>query len=207
MPSYFYNKNANQLAEQYLSQSFEQIHQNWISYLPEILSKPNAHILDVGAGAGRDAKYLAEQGKANNIKVIAAEPARLLAEIGQLQTLGENVHWLEDSLPDLTEVIKLKVNFELILLSAIWTHIPYDQRITAIEILTKLLKPGGKLVITLRYGISGDERPMHKVCVEELKQVASQFGLKTELETEIEGDKFGRGFVQWQSVVLGRGLL
>ncbi|WP_299265239.1 hypothetical protein [uncultured Psychrosphaera sp.] len=56
----FYNDNANKLAEQYLSKTFEQVHQSWSQLLPSIINNPNARILDLGAGSGRDVKYLAE---------------------------------------------------------------------------------------------------------------------------------------------------
>ncbi|ALO35292.1 hypothetical protein CMT41_11595 [Colwellia sp. MT41] len=57
MPAKFYNKNAEALAQQYLSTSFEQVHQSWHQLLPAIINNPNARLLDIGAGSGRD-EYL-----------------------------------------------------------------------------------------------------------------------------------------------------
>jgi len=58
LPAKFYNENANALAQQYLSKSFEQVHQSWSQFLPSIIKNSNARILDLGAGSGRDSKHL-----------------------------------------------------------------------------------------------------------------------------------------------------
>jgi SAM-dependent methyltransferase len=202
MHANFYDVNAQQLAEQYLSKSFEEVHSAWAEFLPVILNKPNARILDLGAGAGRDSKYLAEQGEAKDVSIIAVEPAKLLAEIGQQQTQGLNVKWVEDSLPALDVVSRQEVSFDLILLSAVWMHIPKSDRPRAIRKLANLLKPGAKLVISLRHGPSGDERKMHDVSTEELELLAKTVGLSVVLKTEHDSDKLGRDTVHWQTVVL-----
>ena len=202
MPESFYNKNADYLAKLYLSKSFEQVHQPWLEYLTPILNKPDARILDLGAGAGRDSKYLAQQGASNNISVTAIEPAEMLAELGKQHTQGLNVRWLQDSLPDLTTVTKQEVSFDLILLSAVWMHIPETQRSRSLRKLANLLKPGGKLVISLRHGPSGDERNMLDVCSDQLLHMSKEFGLSPLLVTDKNADVIGRESVTWQTVVL-----
>ena len=47
MPAKFYNEHANELAQQYLSTSFDQVHQSWHQLLPAIISNPNARLLDI----------------------------------------------------------------------------------------------------------------------------------------------------------------
>jgi len=83
----FYNDNANELAQQYLSKSFVEDHKSWSQFLPSIIEKPNARILDLGAGSGRDAKYLAEFSDKKNtehsVQIFAVEPAKALSRIGQ----------------------------------------------------------------------------------------------------------------------------
>jgi len=205
----FYNDNASELAQQYLSKSFEEIHQSWSACLPSIINNPNARILDLGAGAGRDAKYLAQlaekqHGASNQTQVIAVEPANLLAQLGEVQTRHLKVTWLEDSLPALSRVAKQEISFDLILLSAVWMHIPPSDRARSIRKLANLLKPGGKLVISLRHGQNQAEftqRNMHLVCADELKQLATDVGLFTQLETPKEADTLGRNHVTWQTLV------
>ncbi len=202
MSESFYNKNAEKLAELYLSKTFEQVHQSWLSYLTPVLNKKDARILDLGAGAGRDSKYMAEQGASNNVSITAIEPALTLAQLGKQQTQGLNVRWLQDSLPDLHAVTKQEVSFDLILLSAVWMHIPDSQRARSLRKLANLLKPGGKLVISLRHGPSGDERNMFDVCSDRLLQRGKKCGLLPLLVTENHKDVLEREAVSWQTVVL-----
>ncbi|AOW75546.1 SAM-dependent methyltransferase [Colwellia sp. PAMC 20917] len=210
MAPQFYNDNATELAQQYLSKSFDEVHQSWSQFLPSIIENPNARILDLGAGSGRDAKHLAElaantHNEKNNIQILAAEPAKELSIIGQKTTQGLNIKWLEDSLPALSNVTQQEISFDLILLSAVWMHIPPSDRTRSIRKLANLLKPGGKLVISLRHGQTEQEckkRKMHHVCAGELKQLATDVGLFTKLETAQEEDKLGRNHVSWQTVVL-----
>jgi SAM-dependent methyltransferase len=202
MSENYYNKNANQLAKMYLSKTFEQVHQNWLEYLTPVLNKSDARILDLGAGSGRDSKYLAEQGAINNVCITAIEPAQKLAELGKQHTQGLNVNWLQDSLPDLNVVTKQEISFDLILLSAVWMHIPDSQRARSLRKLANILKPGGKLVISLRYGPSGDERSMFEVCSEQLIQLGKGLGLMPLLVSDKNQDVIGREQVKWQTVVL-----
>ena len=202
MSANFYNDHAAQLADLYLSKTFEQVHAAWLEHLSPILNNPHSRILDIGAGSGRDSKYLAEQGAANNVQITAIEPAQTPAEFGGKQTQGLNVNWLQDSLPDLSVVTKQEISFDLILLSAVWMHIPESQRARSLRKLANLLKPGGKLVISLRHRPSGDERKMFAVCREQLIQLGKEFGLTPLLVSDKNHDVIGRDEVKWQTVVL-----
>jgi SAM-dependent methyltransferase len=206
----FYSENAKELSQQYLSKTFDEVHKSWSQFIPSIIENSNARILDLGAGSGRDAKHLAElaaktHSTKNNIQIIAAEPAKELSQLGQKTTQGLNIKWVEDSLPALSNVTKQEVSFDLILLSAVWMHIPPSDRARSMRKLANLLKPGGKLVISLRHGQTDQEckqRQMHHVCADELKKLATDVGLFTKLETAKEEDKLGRKHVSWQTVVL-----
>lgn len=206
----YYSDNAAELAQQYLSKTFEQVHKSWTHFLPSILENPNARILDLGAGSGRDAKYFAELAetthKAKNcVQVYAVEPAKELSRIGQKTTQGLQVKWLADSLPALNNITKQEISFDLILLSAVWMHIPPSQRARSMRKLANLLKPGGQLVISLRHGQTEQDlttRKMYVVCADESKKLATDVGLFCKLETPKEPDQIGREHIQWQTVVL-----
>ena len=206
----FYNDHAAELTSQYLSKSFDDIHHNWSHLFPSIIANPNARILDLGAGSGRDVKYMAEQaekthGAENHVQILGVEPAQKLNAIGRQTTKDLKVTWCDDSLPSLNTITKYEISFDLILLSAVWMHISVSDRPRAIRKLANLLKPGGKLVISLRHGQTADEckrRAMHAVCLDELKRLATEVGLFTQLETQIETDKLGRSHISWQTIVL-----
>ncbi|AQS36049.1 Methyltransferase domain [Shewanella psychrophila] len=225
----FYNEHADDLAAQYLSKSFEEVHASWLPHLNSILnpssvkpalashrlpeasllanklSEQNAKLrfLDIGAGVGRDVKYLAElDTEKQAVEVYAVEPAQGLAALGQKFTQDLNVTWLDDALPALVKVTSLDSRFDLTLLSAIWMHIPIQERADSIRTLAKLLAPNGKLVITLRHGPCNDERQMFQVSDKELECLAESVGLTVIDTTANETDKLGRAEVYWQTLVL-----
>jgi len=181
-----------------------------VAPLPPIFEKNNANILDVGAGVGRDVKHIAEvaaqtQKGGDTCQIYAVEPAEELMRVGQLTTQGQNVHWLQDSLPALDKITRLEISFDLILLSAVWMHVPASQRTRAIRKLANLLKPGGKIVISLKFGMTEkeqQERTMFDVSVEEVERLAQNLGLFSKLEAANTSDKLGRSGVHWQTLVL-----
>ncbi|WP_298772448.1 class I SAM-dependent methyltransferase [uncultured Shewanella sp.] len=238
MPTTFYNNNAVQLFDQYLSASSEEVHGAWLHHVQPLFDADSAfdnkapRILDIGAGAGRDAKFFAEKFAErcapefvegveekgakegvekcmeNECQVFAVEPAGVLAKMGQAHTHDLNVKWIEDSLPALEQVSRYGVSFDLILLSAVWMHVPPSSRGRAIRKLANLLKPGGKLVITLRFG-QGEadlrqqtQRKMHQVCIDELQNLAQAVGLVVVDKILNQADSLGRSEVQWQTLVL-----
>lgn len=169
----FYSKNADVLHETYHKISPEEIHADWLHYIPDT----KALILDVGAGSGRDSSWLASKGH----EVVAVEPVDELRMKAQEQ-MNPSVLWIKDSLPALNEVYKLDNKFELILLSAVWNHVAPSDRERAFRKLTNLLRPGGKLVITLRKGPSYGDRTFYDCSGEELNTYARKFMLQLLLE-------------------------
>ncbi len=190
----YYSTNAQSLTEQYNSVPFESVHKDWLDDIPT-----EGMALDVGAGSGRDARFLAARG----LSVVAVEPADGIRELAQQYVVGKPIHWVSDTLPELSEVFALQTKFDLILLSAVWMHIAPSSRQRAFRKLSSLLKPNGKLIISLRHGACHDERTMHPVSADELSQFASQYGLTYKLLTPSEqNDELGRSDVSWQTVAL-----
>lgn len=187
-----YHQGAALFAAQYDALSFEVVHRSWHQYWPE-----NQLVLDIGAGSGRDATWLAKQG----CQVIAVEPAADLRKIGQVKTT-EQVQWLQDSLPELKACYQLNVKFNTILLSAVWMHIPPTERERAFRKITNLLAPGGRFVISLRYGSFSDGRASYPVDIDEIALLAKQFGLVTRFIGHKEPDAGGRSGIEWQTLVL-----
>lgn len=189
----FYNQHSEDLLQNYTSVTFEEVHASWKLFWP--FSGDN--ILDVGAGIGRDAKWFSDQ----KCTVIALEPAKEMRELGKKHT-GEQVQWLDDSLPELNHTIGLGMRFDVILVSAVWMHIPVSSRARAFRKLSNLLAPNGRLVISLRHGDFSDGRSSYSCLTDELAQFSKDACLHTRLVTEVEPDALKRGEVQWQTVVM-----
>jgi SAM-dependent methyltransferase len=189
-----YHDRADDFFRQYQSVAAEKVHASWLAVLDTM---PAGHALDVGAGSGRDARYLASRGWS----VVAVEPADALRERAmQLPVAG--LTWLADALPELSVVYRLQTKFDLIVLSAVWMHIAPSARSRTLRKLAGLLKPGGKLIVTLRHGEFTDGRTAYPVSFAELKQLADAQALQATLLNEPQADELGRQEVSWQTVLL-----
>lgn len=152
--------------------------------------------LDVGAGSGRDARWLSSLG----FEVVAVEPAdgfrAHAAGVGH-----EGIRWLDDRLPSLDRVHRLGLSFDLITLSAVWQHVAPDDRPRALRKLVTLLKPGGILAMTLRSGPAPVDRPMHSTSAGEVESLARAQGMEV-LKIAATPDLQERDGVRWTSIAL-----
>lgn len=189
-----YDQNAEQLVSQYESLTFEHVH----PVLLDLLPSPGATILDVGAGSGRDAAWLASKG----YDVVAAEPSEAMRALARKCHPSPRIHWVGDSLPDLAQVRRLGLTFDLILLSAVWMHVPPASRPRALRKLATLLSPNGRIAISLRIGPPDTDRAMYEVTLPELASMAQQFGLRL-VRTDDSTDRLGRPGISWTTAVLG----
>lgn len=190
-----YTKNAAEYTQKYEAVRFEDAHGSWRSHWPEA----NALVLDIGAGSGRDAAWLAGRG----CSVVAVEPASGMRQAAGLRHPEPRIQWLDDSLPSLEKVLRLNLQFDLILLSAVWQHVAPGSRERAFRKIASLLKPGGRFVVTLRLGSVDDGRVMYPVSADELVSLAGGRGLEAEILNP-DRDFMGRGTVRWQTVLLTR---
>lgn len=179
----WYEQNAATLISAYESLRTEDVHGWLLNLIPDHPSL----VLDVGAGSGRDASWLAALGH----KVIAVEPIAAMREEGYRLHPHPKICWIDDRLPALQKVHRLGVTFHFILLSAVWMHIPPTERSWAFQKLITLLKPGGLLAITLRHGAAEAERGMYEVTGEELEGLAQEYGATIIRQVE-ESDRLGR---------------
>jgi len=101
------------------------------------------------------------------------------------------IHWVADSLPDLSHVRRLGLSSDLILLSAVWMHVPPTARQRALRKLATLLAPNGRIAVSLRIGPADTARAMHEVTLQELMAMAQQFGLRL-VRTDDSPDRLGR---------------
>jgi SAM-dependent methyltransferase len=189
-----YDAQAGILAERYESTSAEAVHAALREFIPR---GQDLIALDVGAGSGRDAAWLASLG----YEVVAAEPAAGMRSEAQRRHPDPRIRWLDDRLPDLAGVHRLGLAFDLILLSAVWMHVPLHVRGRAFRKLSTLLKPGGVILMSLRDGPSEPDRPMWPAPAGEIEAFARTHGLAV-LRSVTTPDQLGRTDVLWTGMCL-----
>ncbi|MCA0359076.1 MAG: methyltransferase domain-containing protein [Proteobacteria bacterium] len=190
----FYDRAAEDLVDRYEALDFGQAH-------PHLAAKLSGaaplNILDVGAGSGRDAAAMASLGH----HVWAAEPSDRMRGLGRALHGAEEIQWLDASMPKLQAQGLTGRRFDLIVLSAVWMHVPVEDRREALERLSALLTQGGEIYLTLRLGPGDAGRAMYPVTSDELGRLAPLAGL----EQRVLGDKpdlLGRKDISWRTVVL-----
>jgi 2-polyprenyl-3-methyl-5-hydroxy-6-metoxy-1,4-benzoquinol methylase len=197
-----YNDKAADFFRQYEAVAATKVHRSWLGLISQ---QPQSRALDIGAGSGRDARFLASLG----FRVTAVEPANVLREqaiaYGQQQPAPKHeIEWLADQLPNLTKVVGLQQSYDLVLLSAVWMHLTTQQRALTLPVLASLMAPDALLVLTLRHGDFSDGRQSYPVSADEILQLIQQHHLPmtATLVTDLEPDTLGRSDVLWQTVVL-----
>jgi protein-L-isoaspartate O-methyltransferase len=188
-----YHDNAVSLAEQYESIGFEDVHRDVLHWFPGTC----CNVLDVGAGSGRDAAALALKGHL----VVAVEPVEGLRNEGKKRHPLPNLEWIDDCLPELHATRQRNQGFGLILLTAVWMHLPAEERRDAMQVLSELILPAGRMIMTLRHGPVPEGRQMFDVSAQETIDLAGNFGLKHRYSGQRQ-DMFDRGDVSWSLVVL-----
>lgn len=188
----YYSGNAQAFLDLYDKASPEEVHKDWLHLLPET----KAFILDVGAGSGRDAHWFALRGH----EVTAVEPVTELRLKAQQKHPHPAIQWIDDSLPGLKDIYKLDQKFDIILVSAVWNHVHPNERERAFRKLVNLLKPGGKLIVTIRHGLATDKRIFHESTAQELHALARKFMIQVILERDSQ-DGLGRPGIYWSAMV------
>jgi SAM-dependent methyltransferase len=190
-----YDARAREFAAQYESLNAATVYSALVDYFKP--RRSGAMALDVGAGSGRDAAWLCSL----SYEVVAAEPAAGMRAEGRRRHSESPIRWLDDRLPDLHVVHGLGLGFDLILLSAVWMHVPEPVRPRAFRKLATLLKPGGILLLTLREGPSEPNREMWPARLSEIERFARTHGLAV-LRSIAIPDQLGRPEVRWTAVCL-----
>ena len=167
------------------------------AWLDGMLPPAPALVLDVGAGSGRDAAWLARLGH----DVVAVEPSAAMRAEGERRHSDTGVRWVADHLPALPAIHRLGLTFDLILLSGVWQHVTPIERERAMRKLLGLLRPGGVLALTLRHGPAEVERAMHPVSLAEVERLARDHGALVARVVDMP-DQMARPEVSWTGVAL-----
>jgi SAM-dependent methyltransferase len=191
-----YADEAEALVKQYESLTFADVHRQVLHLIPATASR----VLDIGAGTGRDAAGFAAMGH----RVVAVEPTEALRSRAAELHPSSQIQWLDDSLPDLAEVLALGVGFDVVMLTAVWMHLDLAQRQRAMPRVAALLRPGGVLIMSLRYGPVPPGRRMFTVSAEETIRLADAEGLQSILKFEAADGALRRPGVSWARLAFGK---
>jgi SAM-dependent methyltransferase len=168
-----YAAQADVLIARYEEVSFADKHQPlWPLFPP-----PPAAVLDIGAGTGADAAFLAAAGH----PVVAVEPTDAFRVAAARLHPSPLIEWVDDGLPELALTRAMGRRFELVMLAAVWMHLSAAEREQAMPHLVSLLAPGGVLVMSLRHGPVPPERRMFEVSADETIRLAQAHGLHCRL--------------------------
>jgi len=89
----WYGQNVSDASRRYESVAAETVH----GWLVDLLPNARALVLDVGAGTGRDAAWLASRG----LEVVAVEPSDAMRAEAQRLHPSPSIRWISDPLPGL----------------------------------------------------------------------------------------------------------
>lgn len=173
-----YAEEAEDLLRRYESISAAETHKAVLHLIPAATSR----ILDIGAGTGRDAAWLAGMGH----RVVAVEPTDAMRLPAMKLHPSPLIEWLDDSLPELALVRGRGEPFDLILLSAVWMHFDLAQRREAMPNLAALLRTGGALIMRVRHGPVPPGRRMFEIPDQETIDLAGAHDLHAVLNLRVE---------------------
>ncbi|WP_374368134.1 class I SAM-dependent methyltransferase [Dongia sp.] len=188
-----YANEADKLAVQYESFTFEALHKDIIPLFPKDAKKA----LDIGAGTGRDAAGLAGMG----LEVLAVEPvAEMRAHARRLHP-SPRIDWLDDCLPQLARVHARAETFDIVMMTAVLMHFDAAERALIMARVVPLLAPQGVMALSLRHGPVPPGRRMFAVADEDVIALAATHGLAPMLTLSGKRDKFQRDDVTWSRLV------
>ena len=189
----YYTNNAKAYVESTLHVDMQPLYQRFLPLQPE-----RAHILDVGCGSGRDARYFIEHGYQVTAFDASAEITALAEkEIGQ----PVQVQRLQD--------IQYNNQFDGIWACASLLHVPHSELESVFLRLHSALKPGGVLYASFKYGSGERERDgrrftdMNKAGLDRLLNVVDGFS-KVDVWTS-EDRRPERAAEKWLNILLRAG--
>lgn len=176
---------------------FFDVCKDFVSYLPA----NGAQILDAGCGAGQNAAALCQAG----YHLTAVEPLAEFLSAAKTKYAALDIQWLQGHLPDL-QCISDNSQFDFILCEGVLHHLQPEQQKNAIKRFHALLKPTGKIALSLRNGPAGAGTCVYPTHAPDLLHYASTIGLECLFDSGVQPSIYKHKVgVTFQRVVLGNG--
>lgn len=186
----YYNKNAIKFSKETLLIDFKEKRNILLKYL-----KPEAHILDLGCGSGRDSKAFISKG----YKVTAVDGSEEICKIAS-RNIGQEV--ICRSFQYLNE----EDIFDAVWACASIMHVPYSDLQGIIGNISKALKSGGYLYSSFKYGdFEGEINGRYFTYFKEdkFKTLLDNFTELELIEVKITKDvRIGRENEKWLNVIV-----
>jgi SAM-dependent methyltransferase len=151
----------------------------WYAPVRHLIPTRPSRVIDIGAGTGRDAIWLADMGH----HVTAVEPVAAFVEAARRR--DTRIGWIVDALPTLPQVIAENRRFDLITLSAVWQHLDEAERKAAGPVLRFLAAPGATLILALRHGPASEGRPVNPIDVAATEALFATQGFSTVFRRDV----------------------
>src|SRR5262249_10218920 len=140
-----YERGAAEIAARHRAIAPAELHRLLLGFFHP--AQPTA---DIGCGCGRDVAWLAQHG----FPAAGYDPSEQMVRAAREFYPEQEFHC--DSLPDLPTVPDKA--FANALCSGVLMHLPREHLAPAVHTLARILKPGGRLVLSCRESRSGSER-------------------------------------------------
>ena len=191
-----YAEEAENCLIRYEARSSEEMNADWAHLFPAAA----CNVLDVGAGTGRDAAWLAGLGH----KVTAVEPTAELREPAKRLHPASNIEWLDDILPELSTLRAQAGTYDVVLMNAVWMHLTDNERARGMEKVSGLMAPKARWFMSLRHGPVPEGRRMFNVTGDETAALGKAYDLTciyNQSSDSIQPENRARG-ISWTKIVL-----
>lgn len=154
-------------------------------------------VIDIGAGTGRDARWLASMGH----HVTAIEPVEAFRLSGQARQC-DRVDWIDDCLPDLAKTTA--TGFGFCLINGVWQHLTDPERAVALPRIAGMLAPSAGMILSLRHGPGAQDRPVLPISIDRTLATAAKAGmaLRDRVDTKSIQPGNQRAGVTWTWLLL-----
>lgn len=189
----YYNQAAQDYTADTINADVSKLYAFFLTHLP-----PNAYIMDLGCGPGRDSKYFLDKG----YRVLSVDGSEEFCKFAS-QLTGQDV------LCQTFENIDFTEEFDGIWACASILHVPMSGLPKVLANISRALKKGGYFYASFKYGeYEGDrnERYFTDMTEKRFGGLIEKFEELKNVETMVTGDvRVGREGEKWLNVVVRKG--